>query len=401
MSDVNRLNALLNSGRLLHPVSDALSIVDFANAMHSVLGIPDVPLNKNASTVKSLVGEPEHLILALADGFGMNFVEALDGDAFIPNHLAAEMRTVFPSTTPIVLTTLATGMWPSTHAVIGWFLRLCEINAVSTIISHIRTADKKPLSELGVSARDAYPAPSRIGEASKAALHIMPEQIVGSAYSNYWSGGVSQIGYEAESPQQAVRLAIDRIRAARAPTCVYLYMPQVDSAAHMQGASHENTLKAARQMDALLEALAAALPNDARLVMTADHGHLDAPSGKSYALDASDEIVELCEGMPTGDFRAVYADVADEHLDAFRQLIQRRFGDDFIVLTAGEVERIGLFGPGALSDITRRRMGSALVLSTSGAVLDYRAMLGEDAHPMVSHHGGLTPSEMRIPLVVA
>ena len=365
------------------------------------MGIPDVPLNKNASEVKSLIGEPEHLVLVLADGFGMNFVEALDADAFIPNHLATEMRTVFPSTTPIALTTLATGMWPSGHAVIGWFLMLREINAVSTIISYIRTADKKPLSELGVSARSTYPAPSRISRASKKALHIMPEQIVGSAYSTYWTGGVSQTGYEAESPQQAVQLAINSIRAARAPTCVYLYMPQVDEAAHKQGASHENTMKAARQMDSLLEALAAALPDSARLVMTADHGHLDAPSCKSYVLDSSDEIVKLCKGMPTGDFRAVYAHVADEHLDAFRRLIHRRFDDDFLVLTAREVEQVGLFGASALSDSTRRRMGNALILSTGGAALDYRAALGEDAHPMVSHHGGLTPSEMRIPLVVA
>ena len=401
MSDVNRLNALLNSGRLLHPVSDALSIVDFANALHSVMGVPDVPLNKNALRVKSLVGEPEHLVLVLADGFGMNFVEGLDGDAFISNYLAAEMRTVFPSTTPIVLTTLATGLWPSRHAVIGWFLRLREINAVSTIISYIRTADKKPLSELGVSARGVYPAPSRIGRASMEALHIMPEQIVESAYSNYWTGGVSQTGYEAGSPQQAVQLAIDRVRTASSPTCVYLYMPQVDSAAHKLGASHEDTLKAARQMDALLETLAAALPDDARLVMTADHGHLDSPSTKSYALDASDEIIGLCKDMPTGDFRAVYADVTDEDMDAFRRLIHRRFRDDFLVLTASEVEQVGLFGPIAPSDSTRGRMGSALVLSTGGAVLDYRTALGEDAHPMISHHGGLTPAEMRIPLVVA
>ena len=401
MSDVNRLNALLNSERLLHPVSHTLSIVDFANALHSVMGIPDVPLNKNASTVKSLVGEPEHLVLVLADGFGMNFVETLDADAFIPNHLAAEMRTVFPSTTPIVLTTLATGLWPARHAVIGWFLRLPEINAISTIISYIRTADKKPLSELGVSARDAYPAPSRIGGASMEALHIMPEQIVGSAYSHYWTGEVSQAGYEAGSPQQAIQLAIDRIRTAHSPTCVYLYMPQVDSAAHQLGASHDSTLEAARQMDAFLETLADALPDNARLVITADHGHLDAPNSKSHVLDASDEIIRMSKGMLTGDFRAVYADVADEDMDAFRRLIHRRLGDDFLVLTSREVEQAGLFGPSALSDKTRGRMGSALVLSTCGAVLDYRAALGEDAHPMVSHHGGLTPAEMRIPLVVA
>ena len=161
MSDMGRLKALLESGTLLHPVSDALSIVDFANALHDVMGVPNVSLNENASAVKGLIGEPEHLVLVMADGFGMNFVEGLDSDAFIPNHIAAEMRTVFPSTTPIALTALATGEWPGAHGVIGWFVMLTEIAAVSTIISYVRTCDNKPLSELGVRVEDTYPVPSQ------------------------------------------------------------------------------------------------------------------------------------------------------------------------------------------------------------------------------------------------
>ena len=402
MSDAARLKALMDSGALLHPIGDAPSIVDCANALHSLMDIPDTPLNESAREVRRLIGEPDHLVLVLADGFGMNFVETLDAGAFIPNHLATEMRTVFPSTTPIVLTSLATGEWPGRHGVIGWFVRLREIDAVSTIISHIRTADAKSLSELGVSVADAYPVPSRIGRARRDALHIMPDEIAGSVYSSYWSGGARQVGYDVKSPQHAIRTVIERIRMAREPTCVYLYLPHVDHSAHEVGASHSDTLTAAKQVDAMLGALAAALPDNARLVMTADHGHLDAPRSKTYTLEASDEIIGLCERMPTGDFRAMYADVADENMDAFRRLIRERFGENFLVLTAQEVEEAGLLGPGKPSEETRRRMGSALALSTCDAVLDYRAALGEKGlHPMASHHGGLTPAEMRIPLVVA
>ena len=401
MSDMGRLNALLESGKLLHPVSGALSIVDCANALHSVMGVPDVPLNENASALKGMIGEPEHLVMVMADGFGMNFVEGLDGNAFIPSHLAAEMRTVFPSTTPIALTALATGEWPSVHGVIGWLVMLSEVNAVSTIISYIRTHDKKPLSELGVSVADAYPAPSRIGDAGRDALHIMPKQIAGSVYSNYWTGGVSQAGYDVESPQQAAGIALEAIRAARAPTCIYLYLPQVDSLAHKLGASHEDTLNAATQIDRLLGALAAELPSGASMVMTADHGHLDAQPRHTYSLTASDEIARLCGGALTGDQRAVYAHVPEGNMDAVREAVYRKCGSDFLVLTAEEVESAGLLGVGALSADTRYRMGNALLLSTGSAVLDYRAAVGDDLYPLVSHHGGLTPDEMRIPLVIA
>ena len=401
MSDLDRLMTFIDEGSLLHPVSNALSIVDFANALHNLMDVPDVPLNENAMAVKRLIGEPEHLVLVLADGFGMNFVETLDDDAFIRNHLVAEMRTVFPSTTPIVLTSLATGKWPSRHGVIGWFQNLRQISAVSTIISFVRTRDKKSLAELGFHEQEAYPVPSRIGQARREALHIMPEQLVGSAYSNYWTGGVSQVGYDTDFPFRSIEMLIKRIKTAREPTCVYLYIPHVDSAAHKLGTSHIDTLNAAREVDRLLATLVDALPSNASVIMTSDHGHLDAPPEKTYLLDATDEITRLCNGTLTGDQRAVYAHVAESEIDALTEAVQRRFGEDFLVLEAKDVEETGLLGACAVSEESRYRMGNALLLSTGSAVLDYREILGDQAHPMVSHHGGLTPAEMRIPLVVA
>ena len=402
MSDVNRLKRLLDSKALLHPISDALSIVDFANAMHSIMGIPDVSLSEGAARVKRLIGEPEHLVLVVADGFGMNFVEDLDGDSFIRAHLAAEMRTVFPSTTPIALTTLATGAWPGKHAVIGWLQRLRGVHDVSTIIRYVRTSDKKPLSELGVGVEDAYPVPSRLGSIDRDALYIVPDPIVGSVYSNYWIGSISQRGYDINSPQQAVDLAIERVLSARKPTCVYLYLPQVDSAAHRRGTFHRDTLDAVHEVEFALNTLRNALPSNAKVVMSADHGHLDAPEHKRFPLGSPDEIIRLCRSMPTGDLRAVYMNILDENVVALRKEVHNRFGDDFLVVTSTDIEAIGLLGQGPLSGETRYRMGNALVLSTGEALLDYRSAVGDsDVYPMLSDHGGLTPAEMRIPLVIA
>ena len=400
MSDIGRMKSLLDAGVLLHPISGDLSIVDFANAVHDAMGVPDVPLNENGRRVRKLIGEPDHLVLVLADGFGMNFIEGLNRDAFLPDHVAEEMRTVFPSTTPIVLTTLATGCWPGAHSVIGWFVRLVGIDTTSTIISYIRTSDKKPLPDLGIRVEDAYPMESRIGKGSRMPVHIMPAHIVNSAYSKYWTGADCQMAYDVESPEQAVRLALKHVRNARRPTCVYMYLPQVDSLAHKLGAAHEQTLHAARQVDRLLGELAEELPPNSRLVVTADHGHLDAPPNKTYTVGKNDEIALLCTAL-TGDQRAVYAHVADEDFGAFKDAVRAKCGDDFIVLRSDEVEELLLLGPEPVSSETRRRMGDALVLSTGRAVLDYSVALGDDVHPMASHHGGLTPAEMRIPLVVA
>ena len=61
-----------------------------------------------------------------------------------------ELQTVFPSTTAATLTTLATAGWPVKHAVLGWFLYLPEVDAVTTILPFIRRSDGTSLTELGV-----------------------------------------------------------------------------------------------------------------------------------------------------------------------------------------------------------------------------------------------------------
>ena len=93
----------------------------------------------------------------LVDGFGMNFVEAMDDGAFAPQHLAGELQTVFPSTTSATLTTLATAAWPVEHAVVGWFLYLPEVDAVTMILPFIRRSDGRSLTELGVDPDRAFP----------------------------------------------------------------------------------------------------------------------------------------------------------------------------------------------------------------------------------------------------
>ena len=95
----------------------------------------------------------------MVDGLGMNVVDAEHGAAFLGGHTAAELMTVYPSTTPTVLTSYATGLWPSQHGVPNWHLYLEEIDAVATIIHFIRRSDNRDLASLGMT--PSRPTPSR------------------------------------------------------------------------------------------------------------------------------------------------------------------------------------------------------------------------------------------------
>ena len=83
-------------------------------------------------------------------------------------------------------------------------------------------------------------------------------------------------------------------------------------------------------------------------------------------------------------------------------MFRDRFGDRFFLLTTAEAEEMRLFGPGTLSDEVRLRLGTFVALSSGADVILYDwPSRSEDDQPFVGYHSGLTPAEMRIPLIVA
>jgi hypothetical protein len=73
-----------------------------------------------------------------------------------------------------------------------------------------------------------------------------------------------------------------------------------------------------------------------------------------------------------------------------------------VLLTTAEVEDLRLLGPGPLSDETRRRLGDFMAISLADDILAYVAADG-DGHALrqPSHHSGMSPDEVMIPLVLA
>jgi hypothetical protein len=88
--------------------------------------------------------------------------------------------------------------------------------------------------------------------------------------------------------------------------------------------------------------------------------------------------------------------------DAVRQYFHRRFGDLFWLITIDEAAAIGLFGPGCIATPARQRFGDLIAISRGRDVIEYR-LPGNNGRIMeeASQHSGLTPEEMRIPLIIA
>ena len=398
MSDVEGLMAAFETGELLRPSSEEPGIVDLGNAIAALAGVENPAISQNARDIAELIGPSRHLVFIAADGLGVDAVNALGDDSFIAGHVAARLRTVFPSSTPVVFASLATGQWPGQHSIIGWHVYLEEIDVVSNIIRFNRRSDERDLSTLGVSPEQTYPVPSLIGRFGRDSLSLLPHEIADSVFSTYVSGGTPQQGYETLSA--AIDAVLSRLSQAKDPTYTYLYTPNVDSAAHQFGREHDNTLAVIRELDGEVRRLAEQMPAETRVVMTADHGLLDADESQFHRVEPSDEMLELLERETWGDYRDLVFDVKEGDESKFESMFRERFGCCFYLVTVEEAEQLELYGPGQLSPSARRRLGSHIAISRGADVIKILYPTPPGKSQAISHHSGLTPSEMLVPLIV-
>ena len=402
MSDRERLLAAFDSGKLVRPSPDRLNIVDLANAIASIGGAQDVSHSPGAATVTDLIGPADHIVFVIVDGLGLNVVDADHGADFLAAHVVAELMTVFPSSTPTVLTSYATGRWPASHGVPSWYLYLNEIDAIATIIHYSRRGDDKDLGRLGLTPDQAYPTPSLASKMAWSTFAVVPEKIADTPFSLFCRGYPQSYGrYGYERLEDAAEAVLKRLREARGPSFTNLYIPHVDSASHGYGIGHDATRQVIASVNSLLEQVSAHLPPNAAIVVSADHGLIDV-AANAHEIEPDDELVGYLEHEPWGTSPSVMLQVRENRAVEFDARFRERFGEDFYLLPTDEALELELFGPGPVSPVTRRRMGNYLALSAGSSAIHYNYHGTRERGPRkVADHGGLTPDEMIVPLVVA
>jgi hypothetical protein len=355
-------------------------------------------MTPGARELAALIGDTDHLVFILADGLGMNLIERLPSASVLVAGLAREIRTVFPSSSSVALTSLATGAWPNRHGITGQWTHLPEAEAAAGLLQFVTRAGGRSLASLGVTVGQAFPIPSIYALLRRDTVSLFPDGLVNSVSSAYFSGERVRSGYRALA--EAVDVVADRILSARQPTYTYLYAPQIDLEAHHQGVFHPLVFSAIAEVGREVERLARLLGGRGRIVLTADHGLLDTPVTARHYLRPSAGLFEALRFPPSGDSRVLYLHVQPGAADRARAWFHHHYGDRFLVISTDEAEQLELFGPGPLSLHTRARLGDLIVLSTGVDVLDYAPGKVDRLASVVAHHSGLTPAEMRVPLIV-
>ena len=401
MSDIEALLAAFEAGELLRPDPDVPNFLDLARAIGSACGVRGVPLSEQAQAIADRLEEREHIVFVLADGLGLDMIEqGGEGANVLRAHLAMELRAIFPASTVVALTTLMTGEWPAQHAVTGWWTHVEAIGGPATVLPYVRRRDDRSLGELGVQPQDLFPLPALTPKMTRDTLVLTPEAIAGSVYSRYGTGGEPAVGYETLA--EGVEQTIGAVLGADGPSFVYLYIPHLDHAAHEHGPWSAEATQALHAINQLFGLLARELHGQAVVALSADHGHLGVTGDEVLLIREDDGLPELLAAEPAGDSRVLHFHVRPGAHEAFAARFRELFGETFLLLTTQEVDELRLFGPEPLSPLTAERLGDFVAISRGAQVLGYHPANGaRELLRHASHHSGLRPEELRIPLLLA
>ncbi len=366
----------------------------------SALRLADV-LTSSLSAVcarpNALALPPVHkAIVILADGLGVSSLRARAGHArFLSSRLnkSSIIDGVFPATTVAGIASLTTGVEPGQHGLVGYQV-LDEAN--DRVVNQLTGWDDGMQPATWQRARTVFDLAS---DENVPSFAIGPKRFVTSGFTQAVLRGAQYV------PADSVA---DRFAAARGilndnPTAlIYLYVAELDVAAHAHGWESDRWLAQLETLDAEVTRFASTLRSDEGLLLTADHGVIDVPSVRHVLFDTEPALVTGVRHV-AGDPRCVqlYLDrhqssvTADTLADAWRA----SQGDRAWVYTRSEAVAAGLYG--RVADEVLPRIGDVLVAARKSIAYYDSRPTNQKARGMIGQHGSLTDEEVRVPLIRA
>ncbi len=360
--------------------SDALSLAD---VLASSLGAIRSELNRLA------LPSVDNAVVVLIDGLGADMLKARSGHARTLGAALTSKSVIesgFPTTTVAALASLTTGVPPGQHGLVGYSVLNPELDQ---IVNQLSGWDDR------VDPATWQLAPTLFETA--AAEGFDPVVVASERYrhSGFTRAVLRGARYVSASSID------DRMRAAAAELkapgrhLVYVYVPELDQAAHAHGTDSAEWIRALETTDGAVATLISGLGPRDGLLVTADHGLLDIPQHAHVLVDGP-----LLDGVRfvAGEPRCLQLHV--EPGTDVEQLAGRwREAEGGRAWIATRSEAIAAGWLGEVRPEVLPRIGD-LIIAARKAVAYYDGRLeNPPGRAMVGQHGSWSPAELRVPLL--
>jgi predicted AlkP superfamily pyrophosphatase or phosphodiesterase len=326
------------------------------------------------------VAGADQVLFLVLDGLGWDQLQSRRSIApTLASMQGGAISTVAPSTTGTAMTSITTGLTPGEHGVVGY-----RIAVDGQVLNVLRWAVKGRDARASIPPEKLQRHPAFLGH--RPAI-VTRADFRTSGFTFAHLDGVRFNGYRVSST-----LVVESTRLLKAgEPFVYAYYEGIDKVAHEYGLADHYDAELG-YVDRLVGDLAAALPPDAVLVVTSDHGQLHV--GDNIVHLDREVLDQVSFQSGEGRFRWLHA--RPGRTGPLLEAAQSQHGDDAWVLSQEQMIADGWFGP-VVTDAARSRLGDVALVAKGSVAFDDP----DDGGPfeLISRHGSLTSAEMLVPLL--
>jgi Type I phosphodiesterase / nucleotide pyrophosphatase len=328
------------------------------------------------------VRHAEQVVLLVVDGLGWDqFVEHTSLMPALATFTGSRITTVAPTTTATALASIATGLTPGEHGLVGYRMLM-----QGDVLNVLRWASGDSDRRRALPPMQVQPFAPFLGVAVPV---ISPSELEGTGFTEAHLRGSRPVGYRAPS---AIAVEVRRQLAA-GERFVYAYYGSVDKTAHERGFGefYEAEL---RMADHVVSTVLEVLPPGAVLLVTADHGQVEVGD----RLLVPDPAVLALVAMQSGEGRFRWWHAERATVDELTKAAIDAYGHVAWIVTKEQVLDEHWFGP-TVSGPVAARLGDVAVVARED--VSFHDPLDSGAFPLICRHGSLTSAEVHVPLLAS
>ena len=371
------------------------SIVNLVSSIMRACGARSVYPTLRRLPPEELAGY-RNIVLFVIDGLGYDYV-LKHKDSVMAEHLKARMTAVFPPTTAASITSFMTGLAPQNHGVTGWFVQLKELGMVTAVLPFKPQFGGMSLDNVDPVALKIFDQKSLFDKLKVKSYAIHDENILYSGYSSSHLGRAKKVPYKNLNGFFKQLKKVVRIKGRK---LVYAYWPQFDHLCHHHRKASGIVLRHFRELDkGVASFLKSMKGTNTVLIITADHGLID--TARSRMIKVGDHpVLESALSLPLcGEPRTAYCYVHPSKSKLFLSYVKHKLNHVCDVYRSEDLIKRGLFGLFKPHKHFFDRIGDYVIIMKKNYTIRQKPL----GKPIVYHtgvHGGISPEEMFVPLIV-
>ncbi|MEG2310807.1 MAG: alkaline phosphatase family protein [Clostridia bacterium] len=372
-----------------------LDIVDLMKYIAKYYGA-NIEENEKFKKLDEVLKMKAKTLVVLVDGLGLNKVKSLSEKSLLKQNLKLSLRTVIPTSTACVLTSIYTTKYPSQHGTLGWwsYFRPKNLNYYSLLMldrkSDLKVLDKK------IKINELYNEECIFDKFDCNVNIIMNNEYINSDYSKVFSGSKALRAGMLDINHGFTVAA--RVLQASMRNFTWLYLDGLDLMSHDYGVDSYEVQNTLNEIEKGLKYIKSKNIEDLNIIVIADHGQINM--SKAINLNEKNDYTRYFYALPSIDTRIIEFFVKEEYMEEFEHKFREEFSQDINLYKTEDIEKYKLFGNTQYSENIKNALGefTAIVKSDKFLLCDDNIFKELSSH--IGNHSGLDISELTIPLIV-